>query len=81
MTFRLPRDVAKRLDEIAARRGIHRSDLLREAAARVVEAEDERQRPFDRVQALIGSIDSGVADLGSEHRRHLARGFGRGRGR
>ena len=81
MTFRLPQSVAKKLDEIAARRGVNRSDLLREAAARLVNEEEGGRRPFERVQAMIGSLDSGVPDLGSNHRQHLARGFGRGRAR
>lgn len=79
MTFRLPKSIAKKLDEIAARRGVHRSDLLREAAARVVSEEEDARRPFERVKRMIGSLDSGVPDLGSQHRRHLARGFGRRR--
>ena len=81
MTFRLPRSIAARLDEIAARRGVQRSDLLREAAARVVSEEEARERPFELVKDLVGSLDSRVPDLGSEHRKYLAKGFGRRRGR
>jgi predicted DNA-binding protein len=79
ITFRLPGKVAARLDRIAANRGVQRSDLLREAAEQII-VEDERQsNHFELVKDLIGSACSGISDLGSDHRRHLKRAFGRGR--
>jgi hypothetical protein len=30
-----------------------------------------RFRPFDRVKDLIGSVDSGVSDIGTRHREFL----------
>jgi metal-responsive CopG/Arc/MetJ family transcriptional regulator len=78
ITFRLPKRLAARLDRIASRRGVQRSDLLREAAEKVV-AEDERASHFEHVKDLIGSIHSGISDLGSDHRRHLKQAFRRGR--
>jgi predicted DNA-binding protein len=79
VTFRLPKRVATRLDRIASRRGLQRSDLLREAAEKVISEDKRKTSHFELVKDLIGSIHSGVPDLGSEHRKHLQRAFRRGR--
>jgi hypothetical protein len=79
LTFRLPNKVATDLTRIATRRGLQRSDLLRQLVEQMVAEEANGERPFERVKDLIGAVDSGQPDLGSSHRRHLKNGFGRGR--
>lgn len=79
LTFRLPQKVAAELTRIANRRGLQRSDLLRQVVEQVVANEANVSPPFERVKDLIGSVNSGQSDLGSDHRRHLKLGFGRGR--
>jgi metal-responsive CopG/Arc/MetJ family transcriptional regulator len=79
ITFRLPKRLAASLDRIASQRGVQRSDLLREAAEKVVAEDERRASHFENVKDLIGSIHSGISDLGSEHRRHLKQAFRRGR--
>jgi hypothetical protein len=79
LTFRLPQKVASELTRIASRRGLQRSDLLRQMVEQVVADETNVGRPFERVKDLIGAVNSGQPDLGSDHRRHLKLGFGRGR--
>ena len=77
ITFRLPRRVAAHLSRIASNRGMQRSDLLREAVLRLVAEDEGRVDHYGAVKDLIGSVRSGVPDLGSDHRKHLAGGFGR----
>jgi len=79
LTFRLPKKIAGDLSRIAARRGLQRSDLLREAVEQMVADEAKASSHFERVKDLIGAASTGQPDLGSEHRRHLKNGFGRGR--
>ena len=79
LTFRLPKKVATDLTRIANRRGLQRSDLLRQVVEKMVAEEAGASRPFERVRDLIGIVNSGKHDLGSEHRRYLKLGFGRGR--
>ncbi|MFZ5897256.1 MAG: ribbon-helix-helix protein, CopG family [Myxococcota bacterium] len=79
LTFRLPKKIAGDLSRIAARRGLQRSDLLRQVVEQMVAEEAVEARPFERVKDLIGAAKTGQHDLGSEHRRHLKNGFGRGR--
>ncbi len=79
LTFRLPQKIAAELTRIAHRRGLRRSDLLRQVVEQVVASDGNVGQRLERVKDLIGIVHSGQPDLGSDHRRHLARGFGRGR--
>jgi predicted DNA-binding protein len=79
ITFRLPSRTASKLERLASRRGVQRSVILREAVERVVAQDETDTKPSDLVADLIGSLKSGVPDLGSDHRKHLGRAFGRGR--
>lgn len=79
ITFRLPKAVADKLEEVANQRGVQRSDLLRQAAERLLTEHQEVTHRYDLVKDLVGSVRSGIGDLGTNHRKHLARAFGRGR--
>jgi predicted transcriptional regulator len=79
LTFRLSKAIAGDLSRIAARRGLQRSDLLRQVVEQMVAEEAQASSHFERVKDLIGAANTGQPDLGSEHRRHLRNGFGRDR--
>lgn len=76
LTVRMPDDLADALAKAAKRARRSRSDLVRLALERYLETSPgnghaESERPIDRVRDLIGSIDSGVSDLGTNHREHV----------
>lgn len=74
ITVRLPVELAKRLDHLAARRGVRRSELVREAIRVYLEGPVEGgpgDRPFDRVRDLAGVVYGGPPDLGARHREYL----------
>lgn len=77
MTVRLPDELSSKISSMARKLGLKRSDLVRMALQRFVDeqAEDVSTRPYDRVKHLIGSVRSGVPDLGSDHRKHLVERF------
>jgi len=79
ITIRLPETLRRRLDRMAKNVGRRRSDLARLAVQRYLdELESESApRPYERVRDLLGSVDSGVSDLGSRHRDHLLAYFRR----
>ena len=79
VTFRLPKAVAEGLEQLATLRGVQRSDLLRQAAERLLAEHRGGARRYELVKDLVGSVRSGVVDLGANHRKHLKRAFGRGR--
>ena len=79
LTVRLTDDIGKGLDAVARRRGCKRSELVRQALETYLKDElvAEEVTPFDRVQSLLGSVESGTDDLGENHRDHLSRRFSR----
>ena len=70
-TIRLPADLSSKIKEKARRLKLKRTDIIRLAVADFVEGPDEGVRPYERVKHLIGSIRTGVPDLGSRHREYL----------
>ncbi|MCC6212031.1 MAG: ribbon-helix-helix protein, CopG family [Burkholderiales bacterium] len=78
LTLRLPGELAGRLERSARRMNRKRSDVVRLALAAYLDAESA-VRPIERVRDLLGSIESGVPDLGQRHREHLLRRLSRGK--
>jgi predicted DNA-binding protein len=81
VTFRLNRDLARRIDRLAREAGRRRSEVLREAAEAYVDLAEggTDERPAERVRDLIGSLRSGVPDLAARHSEYLQRTLRRGR--
>ena len=76
-TLRLPEVLHDRLTRAANRLGLKRSHVARLAIQRYLDETEHtpRTRPYDAVKDLIGSLDSGVSDIGSRHREYLLRRF------
>lgn len=74
VTFRLGRDDGARVQALADRLGLKRSQVLRLAVHEfLARMEEEGQSPYDRVRDLAGSVRTGVRDLGERHREHMKR--------
>ena len=73
MTIRLPKILADGLEEASARLGLKKSDLARMAIREFLGSEESVPvgRPYEKLRGLIGSVESGIGDLGSAHREHL----------
>ena len=78
MTLRLPAGLAGKLERSAKRLKRKRSDVVRLALHQYLETEPVASRPIDRVRDLLGSVESGVPDLGQRHREHLIARLRRG---
>jgi len=81
ITFRLSRDLARRIDRLARGARRRRSEVLREAAEAYVELAEggTGDRPTQRVRDLIGSLKTGVPDLAARHSEYLKHTLRRGR--
>jgi len=77
LTLRLPAVLAEKLDRSAKRLKRKRSDVVRQALEQFLDAGTD-VRPIDRVRDLLGSVETGVSDLGQRHREHLIRRLRRG---
>ena len=78
LAIRLPADLAARLERSAKRLKRKRSEVVREALERYLDTQPE-VRPIERVRDLLGSIESGIPDLGQRHREYLIHRLRRGR--
>ena len=72
LTLRLPGELAEKLDRSARRLKRKRSDVVRQALEQFLDTEPA-VRPVEGVRDLLGSIETGVPDLGQRHRDYLIR--------
>ncbi len=81
LTLRMPADLASRLERVAQRTKRRRSEVVRLALEQFLNQADPgmQQRPIDLVRDLLGSVESGVPDLGRNHRDYLLRRLRRAR--
>lgn len=75
LTVRLPEDLDREVTDAAERLQLKRSDIVRLALVQYLREPrgQEDLAPYGKVKHLIGSVRSGVADLGASHREHLVK--------
>lgn len=72
LIVRLPRDMKEKIAKIAKRHHLKQSNIVRMAIEKFLEEyESKTIKPYERTKDLIGSISSGIPDLGTSHRKHL----------
>ena len=73
LTVRVPEDLERKLSRYAKKLRLKRSDIVRMAIERFLDETyvREEQCPYESVKNLIGSVASGISDLGTAHRDHL----------
>lgn len=75
LTLRMPANLAAKLDRVARNTRRKRSEVVRLALEQFLSEADTKaeRRPIDLVRDLLGSVESGVPDLGQHHRDWLLR--------
>lgn len=72
LTIRMPDDQMSKIEHIAKKLGLKKSDVTRMAIKKFIEEyNDVTEKPFSKVKHLLGVVESGVSDLGQRHREHL----------
>jgi metal-responsive CopG/Arc/MetJ family transcriptional regulator len=71
LTVRLPDDLSQALEDASVRLRRKRSDIVRLALYSYFGLDSEGGRPSNRVQHLLGALDSGVTDLAENHRAYI----------
>ncbi len=72
LTIRMPDDQMGKIEHIAKKMGLKKSDVTRMALKKFIEEYSGSEvKPFDKVKNLLGVVESGVPDLGQHHRNHL----------
>lgn len=77
LTVRLTDDLDKGVAALAKKLHLKRADIVRMALRKFIDGveRDTEVSPYEKVQNLIGSLQSGIADLGEAHRGHLLNKF------
>ncbi len=73
LTVRMPDEYESLLDRLAKEMALKRSDIVRMALKHFFEEHEKSpvQTPFQKVRHLLGVAESGVTDLGKNHRAYL----------
>ena len=73
--IQLPDEDARALKELAARRGVSMSQLIRDGVADILRTSDDA-RKWRRALALVGRFSSGETDISERHDEYLSEDFG-----
>ncbi len=72
LTKRIPDEQMSRIEYIAKKTGLKKSDITRMAIKKFIEEYNvSTAKPFNKIKHLLGTVESGVSDLGQRHREHL----------
>jgi hypothetical protein len=72
LTIRMPDEQMSRIELIAKKLGLKKSDVTRMAIKKFIEEYDDiTAKPYAKVKHLLGVVESGIPDLGQRHRKHL----------
>lgn len=77
LTVRLPGGLQRKISLLAKRLHLKRSDIVRMALEMFVQnsQHENEDSPFLMVKHLLGSVSTGIPDLGESHREHLLKHF------
>lgn len=75
ITVRLPKDLEEILVLLEKQLRLKRSDIVRMALRKLIEDSQniEDVRPYRKVKHLLGTVTSGIANLGTNHRKYVLR--------
>jgi hypothetical protein len=73
LTVRLPDDLDREITAGARRMRLKRADVVRMALEQFfgLSRVAEPQAPYERIRDLVGTVESGIPDLGEMHREHV----------
>jgi len=73
LTIRMPKEYLIQIDQIAKSTGLKKSDITRMAIKNFIEkhGDEEDLNLYTKSKGLIGVVESGIPDLGQNHRKHL----------
>jgi metal-responsive CopG/Arc/MetJ family transcriptional regulator len=77
ISVRLNEEFHEQLANVAKRLRRKRSDIVRLALEKFISEIDglNESKPYDQVKSLIGSVSSGIPNLGEAHREYLVKKF------
>ena len=79
LTIRLTPDLDEGITSLSRRLRRKRSEIVRLALQKFIREEGgaDAPAPYERVKNLIGTVETGISDLGESHHEHLKTRFRR----
>jgi metal-responsive CopG/Arc/MetJ family transcriptional regulator len=73
LTIRMPEEFFSKIEQIAKSSGLKKSDVTRMAIRKFLEeySREEEVDLYSKAKRLIGVVESGIPDLGQNHREYL----------
>jgi antitoxin component of RelBE/YafQ-DinJ toxin-antitoxin module len=77
LTVRVTETLNAQLHILAKKKNLKTSDLVRLALEKYLNESKAKEdsTPYSRTKNLLGSIETGISDLGENHRTHLLKKF------
>jgi metal-responsive CopG/Arc/MetJ family transcriptional regulator len=75
LTIRMPEEFFSKIEQIAKASGLKKSDVTRMAIRKFLEeySSEEEVNLYSKAKRLIGVVESGIPDLGQNHREYLVK--------
>jgi predicted DNA-binding protein len=75
VTIRIPDEDLSMIKQIAKSTGLKKSDITRMALKKFIEeyTKETEKNYYSKAKRLIGVVESGISDLGQNHRKYLIR--------
>ena len=73
LTIRMPEEYLYKIEQIAKLTGLKKSDVTRMAIRKYLDeySNEEEMDLYSKAKQFIGIVESGISDLGQNHRDHL----------
>ncbi len=73
ITIRMPEEYFFKIEQIAKLSGLKKSDVTRMAIRKFLEeyTSEEEADLYSKTKPFIGVVESGISDLGQNHRKYL----------
>ncbi len=72
LTIRLQKTDMMKIEKLARDLGLKKADITRMAIKKFIETTPgPEKKPYDKAIHLIGVVESGIHDLGKNHRKYL----------
>ena len=80
LTIRMPDEYKKKIEALSENMGLKKSDIARLALRKFVDEnlEHETETPYQKIKHLLGKTESGIKDLGQNHREYIIKKLKKG---
>jgi metal-responsive CopG/Arc/MetJ family transcriptional regulator len=73
ITIRMPEEYFFKIEQIAKSSGLKKSDITRMAIRKFIDEynDEEEADLYGKAKRLLGVVESGISDLGQNHRKYF----------